>query len=173
MKDRFVVLSGCSGGGKSTLLDELRRRGYAVIEEPGRRVVQTELSHGGEALPWLDLEAFARKAIKLSLDDLERASVLQSWVFFDRGLVDAAVALQNATGLPLLPGLSERYCNKVFLVPPWSEIFRTDAERQHSFAEAVAEFERLHGAYTGLGYSVKLIPKTEVAERADFVISEL
>jgi putative ribosome biogenesis GTPase RsgA len=37
--DRFVVISGCSGGGKSTLINELRRRGYRVVEEPGRRIV--------------------------------------------------------------------------------------------------------------------------------------
>jgi predicted ATPase len=30
----FVVISGCSGGGKSTLLSELQRRGHAVVEEP-------------------------------------------------------------------------------------------------------------------------------------------
>jgi predicted ATPase len=32
----FVVISGCSGGDKSTLLIELGRRGYATVEEPGR-----------------------------------------------------------------------------------------------------------------------------------------
>ncbi len=35
--DRFVVISGCSGGGKSTLISELSRRGYDVVEEHGRR----------------------------------------------------------------------------------------------------------------------------------------
>ncbi|MPT22826.1 MAG: ATPase, partial [Starkeya sp.] len=40
--DRFVVISGCSGGGKSTLLTELARRGFAVVEEPGRRIVAEE-----------------------------------------------------------------------------------------------------------------------------------
>jgi len=34
VSDRFVVLSGCSGGGKSTLLAELARRGHSVVEEP-------------------------------------------------------------------------------------------------------------------------------------------
>ena len=34
------VISGCSGGGKSTLLMELARRGHAVVDEPGRRIVQ-------------------------------------------------------------------------------------------------------------------------------------
>jgi predicted ATPase len=49
--NRFVVLSGCSGGGKSTLLIELGRRGYATEEEPGRRVVKEEMLGGGLALP--------------------------------------------------------------------------------------------------------------------------
>jgi predicted ATPase len=47
--DRFVAISGCSGGGKSTLLFELKRRGYAVVEEPGRRIIAEELSGSGQA----------------------------------------------------------------------------------------------------------------------------
>jgi predicted ATPase len=34
--NRFVVISGCSSGGKSTLLTGLGRRGYATVKEPGR-----------------------------------------------------------------------------------------------------------------------------------------
>jgi predicted ATPase len=29
----LVVISGCSGGGKSSLLTELQARGYAIVEE--------------------------------------------------------------------------------------------------------------------------------------------
>ena len=50
--DRFVVISGCSGGGKSALLEELRRQGYPTVEEPGRRIVKEQLLSGGTALPW-------------------------------------------------------------------------------------------------------------------------
>ena len=35
-KKNYVVISGCSGRGKSTLLSELVRRGYSVVLEPGR-----------------------------------------------------------------------------------------------------------------------------------------
>ena len=52
--DRFVVISGCSSGGKSTLIAELGKRGHAVVDEPGRRIVKEELASGGSALPWLD-----------------------------------------------------------------------------------------------------------------------
>jgi len=50
--ENFVTISGCSSGGKSTLLAELRRRGFATVEEPGRRIVAEELKRGGNALPW-------------------------------------------------------------------------------------------------------------------------
>jgi hypothetical protein len=34
---RLIILSGCSGGGKSALLVELGRRGFATYEEAGRQ----------------------------------------------------------------------------------------------------------------------------------------
>jgi acyl-CoA thioesterase II len=55
--ENFVTISGCSSGGKSTLLVELRRRGFATIDEPGRRIVAEELKRGGRALPWVDAVA--------------------------------------------------------------------------------------------------------------------
>lgn len=47
----FVVISGCSGGGKSTLLAELSRRGHTVVEEPGMRIVTEERLGNGRGLP--------------------------------------------------------------------------------------------------------------------------
>lgn len=58
---RFVVISGCSGNGKSTLIAELGRRGHTVVEAPGRRIVREELKAEGSALPWIDETAFARR----------------------------------------------------------------------------------------------------------------
>jgi predicted ATPase len=96
--ENFVTISGCSGGGKSTLLAELRRRGFATIDEPGRRIVAEELQRGGRALPWMDAVAFARRAIELSLADRAVTEASARWVFFDRGLIDAAAALEHLTG---------------------------------------------------------------------------
>src|SRR4029077_19866466 len=105
--DRFVVISGCSSGGKSTLIAELGRRGYAVVDEPGRRIVKEELARGGSALPWVDGVAFARRAMEIALADRAAAGSLDGWVFSDRGLIDAAGALEHMTGKPVLRALGQ------------------------------------------------------------------
>lgn len=171
----FVVISGCSGGGKSALLAELGRRGHAIVEEPGRRIVKEELQRSGSALPWVDAIAFARRAVSMALADREAASGHEGWVFFDRGLIDAAAALEHLTNEQALVtiGAAHRYHRRVFLTPPWPEIYITDPERRHGFDAALAEYSRLSEAYPSLGYEVLVLPKVGVADRADFVLTAL
>jgi len=173
--NRFVVISGCSGGGKSTLIDELAARGFAVVEEPGRRIVRAQAEGNGRALPWVDLAAFARRAIEMAIADRDAATGKAGWVFFDRGLIDAAVALEQATGEPVAErmNLSHPYHSTVFMAPPWPEIHHGDAERRHGFNDAVAEYDRLNAAYPALGYDVVPLPKLAVGKRADFVLATL
>ena len=170
-----MVITGCSGGGKSTLLAELAGRGYAVVEEPGRRIVQEELAGSGAALPWVDGAAFARRAMAVALTDRLAARRLSGWVFFDRGLVDAAAALQHVTGQPVLASVGQRhrYHRRVFFAPPWPEIYATDSERRHELEGAIGEYERLLSAYPSLGYEIISLPKAGVSERADFVLRTL
>jgi predicted ATPase len=70
-------------------------------------------------------------------------------------------------------GRSHRYHRRVFLTPPWPEIYATDAERRHGFDAALAEYSRLLAAYPALGYEVIVLPKVSITERADFVLEAL
>ncbi len=168
--DHFVIITGCSGGGKSALLSELARRGHRAAPEPGRRLIQA-----GRADPYADLIDFAQQAIALSLVDMEKRKEHASWVFFDRGLIDAAVTLEHAGGAPIAETLSDqpRFCSTVFFAPPWPEIFRQDQERLHSFQSAEEEAARLKKAYKRLGYQLAELPKTSVEDRADWVVRSL
>ncbi|WP_417583608.1 AAA family ATPase [Pelagibacterium sp.] len=171
MSANFVVISGCSGGGKSTLLAELEARGFAVVPEPGRRIVADELAGGGHALPWVDMAGFARRAMALALEDRARMAGETGLVFFDRGLVDAAVAL--GTDEAMAQAGLHRYHDQVFMTPPWPEIFVTDGERRHGFEDSVAEYDRLCGVYPQLGYQIREIGRMGVGARADFVLDAL
>lgn len=172
---RCVVISGCSGGGKSTLLAALARRGYRVVDEPGRRIVQAEVASGGSALPWNDMPAFLHRAIALAEAERRALADASEWIFFDRSVVDAAAALEHYAQEPALLRYREayRYHPQVFLTPPWPEIYQQDAERQHDFAAACAEYQRLVVAYPALGYQVTLLPTVSVAERVAFILAQL
>lgn len=178
MQERFVLVTGCSGGGKSTLVQELARLGHRTVEEPGRRIVREELAGAGGALPWVDPEAYARRAVRMAVADWRAARAADDgagWTFFDRGVIDAASAVQVATGRAVLAPLARRYryARLVFLAPPWPEIRATDAERRHDFAAALDEHERLARELPALGYETRLLPKVPVAERAAFVLAAL
>jgi predicted ATPase len=168
---RFVIISGCSSGGKSTLLEELARRGHSTVLEPGRRVVQEEQASGGTALPWVDVRAFIDRIVALAKSDYAAASGNPGWTFFDRGLFDAISGLGVLEGTGLRPELlaGYPYHRQVFLAPPWPEIYTTDGERKHGLAEAEGEYRRLLEDYPALGYEVIVLPKIGVSERADFV----
>lgn len=157
------------------MLAELERRGFTVVSEPGRRIVGEELRGDGRALPWVDLSAFASRAIIMAANDRKRVADETGWTFFDRGLVDAAVALQHATGQPASNALRQydRYHQQVFLTPPWPEIYVADNERRHDLSEAVAEYDRLLIAYGELGYDTIVLPKVSVGARTDFIMQHL
>jgi predicted ATPase len=174
---RLVVLSGCSGGGKSTLLEALDARGFATCSEPGRQIVREQMRIDGPALPWVDMRQFIEHVVTLALHQADVASSRGGLTIFDRGLVDA-YAYFRREGL-VVPAQVEsamgrvRYADTVFMTPPWPEIFASDAERRHGLEAAVAEYRSLLCAYADLGYTVVEIPKAPVATRADFLVERL
>jgi predicted ATPase len=165
-----VMISGCSGGGKSTLLAELARRGHRVVEEPGRRIIAEERARGGDALPWADPAGFARRALAMSLADHEAARGL---TFFDRGVVDAAVAIVATGGVRPDAAIAEARYDWLFLVPPWPDIYENDEDRRHSLEKALLDHERVRQAWLDAGYAPVMIPRDTVAARADFVLATI
>lgn len=147
-----------------------------MVEEPGQRIIREQTRTGGQALPWLDMAAFLRQAIDVALEDYATALGSDSqWVFFDRGLIDAAAALQVLTGDPVLDtlDLKHRYHSCVFMAPPWPEIYVQNDERRHDMDAALSEFKQLQQTYPTLGYAITLLPKISMVQRADFVVNTM
>jgi predicted ATPase len=130
-----------------------------------------ELAMGGSALPWVDRVAFARRAVAIALADRAAAGSLDGWVFFDRGLIDAAAALEHMTGKPVLTALGQanRYHRRVFLAPAWPEIYETDPERRHGLDVALAEYLRLLKTYP---LSHRLIQRRLRGQLVPFLLGE-
>jgi predicted ATPase len=143
------------------------------VPEPGLRIVAEELAGDGAALPWVNAGRFARRALLMARADLDAAQ--GGLVFFDRGLIDAAVDLRHREGIALDVSLGgpSPYDDPVFLAPPWPEIFATTAERPHALQDAVEEYDRLVLGLADLGHHPVILPRLSVAARRDFVLQAL
>src|SRR5215467_4468939 len=86
--DRFFVVTGGPGSGKSSLIDALERLGYARTEEAGRGIIQDQVAIGGRALPWDDRVLFAELMLSWEMRSYRMAQRTDGPVFFDRGVPD-------------------------------------------------------------------------------------
>jgi len=175
--DRLFVISGCSGSGKSTLIAALAEHGEVVSPEPGRQIVRQELQQGGDGLPWANRQRFIDLCAEKAIGDYDRHAALGRRTFFDRGFIDVASAVElTALKTPASLALAlrtRRYAPLAFLSAPWEALFETDAERRHTYADSVAEYEVLVPTYRRHGYEVVTLPQASVDERVAFVLSRV
>ncbi|HTG55996.1 MAG TPA: AAA family ATPase [Niabella sp.] len=176
----YYIITGGPGVGKTTLLNELGKRGFTIIPEEARRIIQEQVATNGEGLPWGNKELYARLMLEESRQSYQRVETDLSAskpVFFDRGIVDA-VCYMIMEDIPVTKKINKwvrtsSYNSRVFMLPPWREIYQTDKERKQTWAEAVRTYEAMKDVYTSYGYHVTDIPKGTVANRADFILEQI
>ncbi|MEL6167884.1 MAG: AAA family ATPase [Pseudomonadota bacterium] len=172
---RRILLTGCSGGGKSTLLEALAEAGFATVPEPGRAIVREEQAKGGTALPWVDAPAFSARVLDQARADYDAASA--PLTVFDRGIVDALV-WHRRSDTPLLArhrnlAESHPYDPTVLLAPPWPEHYASDSERKLPFEAALEEYTSLEENLPRMGYRPVILPKVPVPARVAIVRAAL
>lgn len=174
---RFIVVTGGPGSGKSTLIDRLAEAGFHRSHEAGRGVIQDQTAIGGRALPWTDPALFAELMLGWELRSHRLAAHHAGPVFFDRGVPDV-IGYLRLSGHPV-PGHLDtaarafRYHRRVFIAPPWPEIYVRDAERRQSPREAERTYAHMVTVYTEYGYELVELPRAPVEERVRFVTAAL
>ncbi|KWN99031.1 AAA family ATPase [Burkholderia ubonensis] len=174
---RFFVVTGGPGSGKSTLIDALERAGFARSQEAGRGVIQDQVAVDGPALPWRDRSAFAELMLGWEMRSHHLARQARGPVFFDRGVPDV-IGYLRLSGLAV-PAHAEaaarrfRYHRRVFIAPPWPDIYTQDAERRQDFGEAVRTCDAMVECYASYGYRLIELPRASVKARVRFVLDAL
>lgn len=172
--NRFVVITGGPGSGKSTLIAALKQAGCSTSEEVGRQIIKEQARIGGKALPWIDPPLFAELMLAREIQSYEAQLALQGRVFFDRGMPDV-IGYLRLLGRPVPPHMERaamlfRYSRLVFIAPPWQEIFAQDSERKQTFDEARRTYDAMVATYRDLGYDLRDLPRAAVAVRLRFVL---
>lgn len=170
MEGRRIIITGGPGAGKSSLLEALRLKGYACQEEAARRVIQQYYSQN--CTPWGDRQSFISQVSAQIEKDLQES--LNGLTFFDRGMPDC-IAYAREANLPVPESLQQfdffaYYHRQVFILPPWSQIYRKEPARQQEFSEAVLLYHSIVSTYQACGFRLTEVPQLPLEERVGFVI---
>jgi predicted ATPase len=165
------VITGGPGCGKSTVIQELAKLGYATFSESARDVIDRELARGGNRLPWADWRGLQDDILKLQL---EKEADVKSVTFFDRGRIDG-VAYYRLHGVEpsreLLECCGRANYARVFMLEMLPG-YECDSGRRED-AETAREIARhLEAAYVDFGYSPAKVGVLPPVERAEYVLEK-
>jgi predicted ATPase len=176
LKFKKVIISGGPGFGKTSIIDEIEKRNYNVMHEVSRSIIKEQLESGGDILPWKNLTTFSILLFERRAKQFQEAAE-NKWVFFDRGIPDIVAYMgKDELEIPSSYMLKLEECNYyplVFIVPPWQEIFKNDAERMENYKTACEINEIIIETYSNLGYEIVILPKVSIKERAEFILSKI
>ncbi|MDL2278585.1 AAA family ATPase [Parabacteroides sp. OttesenSCG-928-G07] len=177
--NKFYIITGGPGVGKTTLLDALKMEGYAVIPEAARAIINEQVQSGGAGVPWKDNPLYTALMLHRSVEDYMAAKARQHTkpVFFDRGIPDS-LCHWIMGGNPITEEMEEavkkyRYERIVFILPPWKEIYCTDEARKQDWEEAEYTYHKMIEVYEDCGYQLVVVPKDTPENRKRFILNYL
>lgn len=174
MKTKRIVITGGPGSGKTTLIRSLEQKGYDVMHEISRQITLEAQQNGTEQLFLEDPLLFSEKLLEGRMKQFEDAKNCDAPVlFYDRGLGDVTAYLDYA-GVDY-PSEFKTICDahlydRVFVLPPWKDIYHSDNERYENFDQANEIFQYLKKAYKAYGYFAYQVPIGTIEERVAFIL---
>lgn len=177
MNTRKIVITGGPGTGKTSVIEALEGHGYYCFHEVSREIIREAQSKGIDQLfledPLLFSELLLEGRIKQHRDAGNSTAHL---VFLDRGVPDV-VAYMNYFGNDY-PPVFNRVCreytyDRVFILPPWKQIYTDDNERYETYEQAVEIHDELARSYVEHGYEPVEVPQGTVAQRTSFILDHL
>ena len=97
-------------------------------------------------------------------------------VFLDRGIPDV-LAYMHYIGDDF-PSYFDEACkthlySKIFILPPWEEIYLSDEERYENFEQANLIYHFLKDTYESYGYELIEVPKNTLDNRILFILDNI
>lgn len=77
--DRFIVITGGPGSGKTTLIEALARAGLETMPEAGRAIIRDQTRIGGRGEHRKDQTLFAELMLQWELRSWNEAQALPAW----------------------------------------------------------------------------------------------
>ena len=177
MQKEIIVIIGGPGTGKTTIIDGLVAKGHCCYPEISREVTLEAKKQGVEQLFLEKPLLFSELLLEGRKKQFQNATKEpHEIVFIDRGIPDV-LAYMHYIG-DSYPATFDAACrehtySKIFILPPWEEIYISDAERYENFEQAKLIYNHLTETYQNYGYKLIEVPKDTMNNRILFILDEI
>ncbi len=176
MNKKIILLIGGPSSGKTTLINHLEKEGHVCYPEISREVILQAREKGIDYLFLENPMLFSEMLLEGRIKQYEKAIAEEKSVFIDRGIPDV-IAYMDFIGDSYPQNFveaCEKYkYDKIFLLPPWEEIYTSDETRYETYEEASKIHNFLVDTYKKYGYDLHEVPKTTVENRYQFILEHL
>jgi predicted ATPase len=177
VQKEIIVIIGGPGTGKSSIIDSLVAKGYCCYPEISREVTLEAQKRGIEQLFLEDPLLFSQMLLDGRVKQYNNAqNEAHPMVFIDRGIPDVVAYLDYiGDSYPDHFDLACRENNytKIFILPPWEEIYQSDSERYENFEQAKTIYKHLIETYQKYGYHLIEVPKDSVDNRILYILDKI
>jgi predicted ATPase len=177
LNTKIITITGGPGTGKSSIINNLKKRGYTCFDEISRQVTLEARQKGIEQLFLTKPLLFSEKLLEgRKMQFLDATSSEESVIFLDRGLPDV-LAYMDYIG-DHYPDYFVETCRNhkydyVFTLAPWESIFTSDNERYENFEQSEIIHNHLLKTYERFGYALTDVPFDSIEKRTDFILESL
>ena len=176
MKLKKVIISGAPGTGKSSIIKELKNRGYFCFEEVWKKEYENPNKNNNSN----QINIFSKHLFLERLKHLEthmNTKIKDQVIFYDRSIIDTISYLnnykKNIESSWEEIAFKKRYYDLVFLCPLWKKIYKQTDKRKESFEESTLIEKSLTSTYKKFLYQIKKVPKLDVTNRVNYILENI
>jgi predicted ATPase len=177
VQKEIIVIIGGPGTGKTSIIEKLIANGHCCYPEISRQVTLEAQKQGIEQLFLKNPLLFSELLLEGRKKQFESAcNEPHEVVFLDRGIPDV-LAYMHYIG-DSYPSFFDTACRehiytRIFILPPWEEIYVSDKERYENFEQAKLIYNHLTETYQNYGYELIEVPKDSVDNRILFILDKI
>jgi len=175
-----IIITGGPCSGKTSVLNELEKRGYKVVPEAAIQLIHAENEGEKRVYPWTEFDAFQKRVIEKQIEN-EKVYENEKLVLLDRSLIDGEGYYANRGMNPpeTLPAqVKAAKYDVVFILDMLPEKYWTVNDGEHRRMQTYADGQSIHTriieVYERSGLKIINIPVLEpVEDRTNLIEKEI
>jgi predicted ATPase len=171
--NNWYVITGSPCSGKSTVLSELKKKGFRIIDEAARILIDQELAKGRTIKEIRKDERQFQQEVLTKKIEIESSLPKNEVIFFDRAIPDTEAYYQ-------LQGYVDQQLQKVLQKCIYKKVFLFEIlpfEQDYARTEDPNKLQKLHDllkvSYKKRNIPIVEVPVLSIAKRVDLVISNM